>query len=455
MIQLRSRVKGSLLLAVTPFLFSAATAAPAADRRPSQDPQIRAMVNAVSAERLRHIDTQLVSFGTRNLFSENLGSPHRGVFAARDFLVREFTDIARVSGGRMTVALDSYAQAKTERTPRSVEVSSVVATLRGDDPASRIYVISSHFDSRNSDGNDATRDAPGADDNGSGVSCVVEAARVMAAYHFRGTIIFAAYDGEEQGLFGSGHHAKVLHDAGLNVDGVLNNDIMGASLGHGGERTPRKVRLFSEALPLGAEPARVNARGTENDSPARELARFVKETAEQYVPLMQADLTYRTDRFLRGGDQQSFAEQGFPAVRFVEANENYDHQHQDVRVENGIQYGDLQNFMDFAYLARVTKMNVAALAALALGPSRPANAQMLAKQLSYDTTLQWDRVPEAASYELVWRPTTAPTWTFSKLVGNTTSATIPVSKDNFFIGVRAVDSGGHRSVVAFPVPLTR
>lgn len=437
-----------------PFVFWTAASAAASYHRPAVDPQIRAMVNAVSAEHLRRIDTQLVSFGTRNLFSETLHSPQRGVFAARDFIVREFTDIARVSRARMTVTLDSYTQEKTERTPRAVEVSSVVATLRGDDPVSRTYVIASHFDSRNSDGDDATRDAPGADDNGSGVSCVIEAARVMAAYHFRGTIIFAAYDGEEQGLFGSAHHAKLLHDAGLNVAAVLNNDIVGASVGHDGQRTPRTVRLFSEALSLGAQAAGVNARGTENDSPARELARFVKETAERYVP-MRADLIYRTDRFLRGGDQQSFAEQGFPAVRFVEVNENYDHQHQNVRIENGIQYGDLQRFMDFAYLSRVTKMNVAALAALALGPAMPGNVQMLAKQLSYDTTLQWDRVPDAASYELVWRPTTAPTWTFSKVVGNTSSATIPVSKDNFLIGLRAVDSAGHRSVVAFPVPVTR
>jgi len=334
-------------------------------------------------------------------------------------------------------------------------VSSVVATLRGDDADSRVYVISSHYDSRNSDGNDASRDAPGADDNGSGVSCVVEAARVMAPHHFRGTIMFAAYDGEEQGLFGSAHHAKVLHDTGRNVDGVLNNDIMGASVGHDGQRTPQEVRLFSEALPQGAVPPRVNARGSENDSPSRELARFVKETAAEYVPPMRANLIYRTDRFLRGGDQQSFAEQGFPAVRFVEVNENYDHQHQNIRREAGIQFGDLQEFMDFAYLSRVTKMNVAALAALALGPPRPGNAQMLAKELSYDTTVQWTRVPGAVSYELVWRGTTDPTWTFSKNVGNVTSATLPISKDSYLVGVRAVDEAGHRSVVAFPAPLTK
>lgn len=442
-------------MAVISLLVLSAATSPAGYSKAPEDPHIRAMVNAVSAEGLRRIDSTLVSFGTRNLFSEDVHSPQRGVFAARDFLVREFTDIARRSGGRMTVALDSYRQEKTDRTPRAALVSSVVATLLGDDPESRIYVISSHYDSRNSDGNDATRDAPGADDNGSGVSCVLEAARVMAPYHFRGTIIFAAYDGEEQGLFGSGHHAKVLHDAGQNVDGVLNNDIVGASVGHDGQHTPHSVRLFSEALPVGAQLLRVNARGTENDSLARELARFVKETAEQYAPPMRAELIYRTDRFLRGGDQQSFAEQGFPAVRFVEVNENYDHQHQNIRVEHGIQYGDLQKFMDFAYLSRVTKMNVAALASLALGPARPANTQMLARELSYDTTLQWDRVPSAASYELVWRATSAPTWEFSKIVGNTLSATIPVSKDNYLIGVRAIDSAGHRSVVAFPVPITK
>ena len=417
------------------------------------DPKIKAIVSNVSAQRLRGFDSGLLAFGTRNTFSEQLNDPKRGVFAARDWVKAQFEQIAAGSGGRMTVALDEYTQPKTDNTPRAVLVSSVIATLKGDDPSGRTYVISSHYDSRNGDGNDILKDAPGADDNGSGVSCVLEAARVMSKSTFHGTIIFAAYDGEEQGLFGSGHHAKVLHDAGVPVLANLNNDIMGASAGHDGERRPYEVRLFSEALPPDALVRRVNAIGAENASPSRELARFVKAVSETYVPAMQAHMIYRSDRFLRGGDQQSFAAQGFAAVRFVEPHENYDHQHQDVRLENGVQYGDLQKFVDFEYLARVTRMNVAALAALAAGPAPPLHAEMLTKQLSYDTTLRWSSVPGAVSYEVLWRDTAQPQWEHVMNAGNVTQTTLKVSKDDYLFAVRAVDAVGHRSPAVFPTPV--
>lgn len=411
------------------------------------------MVRAVTAADLREIDTQLVAFGTRNAYSETQTSRTRGVLPARDWIKREFEKIAAGSGGRMTVALDTYTEPKGPRSPRDVVISSVIATLRGDDPSGRTEVLSSHYDSRNSDGFDPMKDAPGADDNGSGVSAVLEAARVMAPHHFHGTIIFAAYDGEEQGLFGSAHHAKLLRDSGTKVDANLNNDIIGASVGHGGERTPFEVRLFSEALPPDANLARTNLIGSENDSPSRELARFVASIAAQYVPQMHSMLIYRSDRFLRGGDQQSFAAQGFPAVRFVEVNENYDHQHQDVRVENGLQYGDLQRYMDFNYLTRVTQMNVAALSALALGPAHPQNVVMLAKNLSYDTTLRWDPVPGAASYEVVYRRTSEPVWSGVRSAGSGTQVRVPYSKDNMIFGVRSVDARGHRSVAVYPQPV--
>jgi hypothetical protein len=415
------------------------------------DPAIAALLAHVSAADLRDIDTHLVRFGTRNLFSETLHRRDRGVYAARDWLYGQFADLAKVSGGRMTVALDTYEQPKTERTPRAVEVSSVIATLRGDDPSRGTYVISSHYDSRNSDGNDPKLDAPGADDNGSGTSAVLEAARVMAASHFKGTIVFACFDGEEQGLFGSAHFAKMLAARGVRVDADLNNDIIGASVGHNGEQSPYEVRLFSEALPAGAKPQRVNLIGTENDSPARELARFAKEVDAAYVPAMHVTLIYRSDRFLRGGDQQSFAENAFPAVRYVEAHENFDHQHQNVRMQNGVQYGDLLQYVDFDYLARVTRLNVAALATLALAPPAPAPKLMIT-ELAYDSTLAWDAVPGAASYEIVWRATNESEWTHAKNVGNVTTATLPVSKDDDVFGVRALDAAGHPSVAAFPVP---
>ncbi|GAC1652491.1 MAG: M20/M25/M40 family metallo-hydrolase [Vulcanimicrobiaceae bacterium] len=417
------------------------------------DFRITSVVSEVSVEHLRDFDSGLVAFGTRNTFSEQLKDPKRGVFAARDWIRGQFEKIAATSGGRMRVALDEYTQPKTEFTPRDVLISSVIATLKGDDPGGRTYVISSHYDSRNSDGNDAIKDAPGADDNGSGVSAVLEAARVMAPHRFAGTIIFAAYDGEEQGLFGSAHHARVLHDAGVPVLANLNNDIMGSSSAHDGRSDPLEVRLFSEALPSDASVRRINATGAENDSPSRELARFVKAAAERYVPTMKARLIYRSDRFLRGGDQQSFAAQGFAAVRFVEPHEDYRHQHQDVRLERGVQYGDLQRYLDFGYLARVTRMNVAALAALALGPSPPQKVEMLTKNLSYDTTLRWSAATGASSYEVVWRETSVALWDHSLNVGNLTQARLPVSKDDYVFGVRAVDSGGLASPAVFPVPV--
>jgi Zn-dependent M28 family amino/carboxypeptidase len=353
----------------------------------------------------------------------------------------------------MTVDLDTFGQPKTPDTPRDVTISSVVATLRGDDPARGTYVFSSHYDSRNSSGTDDTLDAPGADDNGSAVSAALEIARVLAPHHFAGTLVFACFDGEEQGLFGSQHFAKVLAQRGVTVDADLNSDIIGSSTGHDGKRSAYDVRLFSEALPQGADPARVDRLGSENDSPARELARAVKEIDALYVPAMHVARIDRTDRFLRGGDQESFSEQGFPAVRFVEAHENFDHQHQNVRVENGVQYGDLLQFVDFDYLARVTQLNVAALATLATAPPAPRNAGLLAKTLGYDSTLTWDPAPGAAAYEIVWRATTEPEWTYAQNVSNVTTATVPLSKDDWVMGVRAVDAAGHKSVVAYPKPI--
>ena len=437
-----------LALVLAPLAAAADDAAPAT----TVDPAVAAMVGGVSAARLRASDERLVAFGTRNLFSERSTDPKRGVYAARDWIATQFRALERSSGGRLRVALDTYVQPKTDRTPRDVEVSSVYATLRGDDPARGTYVMSSHYDSRNSDGNDAKLDAPGADDNASAVAAVLEAARVMASTHFRGTIVFACFAGEEQGLFGSAHFAKYLKDSGVRVDGNLNDDIVGASVGHGGENAAHDVRLFSEALPAAADPNRVRALGTENDSPARELARFAKETGEAYVPSMHVNLIYRSDRFLRGGDQQSFAEQGFAAVRYVEPFENFDHQHQNVRVENGVQYGDLVKYVDFDYLARVTQLNVAALATLALAPAAPA-PKLLAKELGYDSTLQWDAVPGATRYTVVWRRTDEPVWTHARDAGAATSLALPLSKDDWLFGVRAVDANGDASVAAFPVPL--
>jgi hypothetical protein len=423
----------------------------AASPQPAADPRITGMVNAVSSDDLRTLDAHLVGFYTRNDFSETMHSAGRGVFAARDWIRSQFESIAKESGGRMSVRLDTYLQPKTARTPRAVLESSVIATLAGTEPGP-VYVMSSHFDDCNGDCTNGTREAPGADDNGSGTSAVIEAARVMARTTFRGTIVFATFDGEELGLWGSDHFARELRASGTHVIADLNNDIIGSPNAPANSPDTRQVRVFSEALPAGANLDLVNLTGSENDSPSRELARFVKSVDEQYVPPMQAVLIYRADRFLRGGDQESFTAQGYPAVRYVEIHEDFRHQHQNVRVENGVQYGDLLQYIDFDYLAEVTKMNVAALAALALGPQQPSNAVLVTKHLTNESTLAWSAAADASSYEIVWRETTSPVWQFAKDVGNVTEATVPVSKDNYVLGVRSVDATGLRSPVVYPAP---
>ncbi|HEY0395039.1 MAG TPA: M28 family peptidase [Candidatus Elarobacter sp.] len=420
---------------------------------PPLDPAISAALARISAAELRATDERLVGFGTRSTFSEKSG-PRRGVFAARDYLAARFREIARRSNGRMTVALDSYTQATDlkKRINREVVISSVIATLKGDEPSSRTYVISSHYDSRNSDNYDGLRDAPGADDNGSATSEVVEAARVLAGVPMRATVVFACFDAEEQGLLGSAHFAKTLHDARADVQGDLNNDIVGASVGDDGVKRDDVVRIFSEALGAGSDPARVNVLGGENDSPSRELARFVKETGDAYPTGLRAMLVFRADRFLRGGDHESFNAEGFPAIRFTEPRESFDHQHQDVRVENGVQYGDLLQYVDFDYLAKVTRYNVAALAALALAPGTP-KVTVETKELTNDTTLSWQAVPGAVRYEVLRRATTDPFWSSVEDGGTGTKITLKYSKDNWLFGVRAVDARGHRSPAGYPTPV--
>jgi len=420
---------------------------------PPLDPAVAAALARVSAAELRATDERLVAFGTRSTFSEKAGS-RRGVFAARAYLVDRFRRIARASRGRMTVALDTYLQPAdpAKRVPRAVEISSVVATLKGDDASGRTYVISSHYDSRNSNNDDGEHDAPGADDNGSATSEVVEAARVLANVPLHATVVFACFDSEEQGLFGSAHFAKTLKDANVDVEGDFNNDIVGASVGDDGVKRDDVVRIFSEALPPATNPARVNVIGGENDSPSRELARFAKETGDAYATGLHGVLIYRADRFLRGGDHESFNAQGFAAIRFVEPVENFNHQHQDVRVENGVQYGDLLQYVDFDYLAKVTRYNVAGLATLALAPATP-KVVVETKALTNDTTLTWQPIPRAARYEILRRSTTDALWTNVADAGTSTTATLKFSKDNWLFGVRAVDAEGHRSPAGYPVPV--
>lgn len=416
---------------------------------------IAGMVRAVSSERLKASDERLVGFDTRNDFSERASTKDRGVFAARDWIAGEFAQIAASAGGRMSVTLDTYRQPKTAKTPRAVTESSVIATLKGSAPG-RIYVMSSHFDDCDGRCTDGQGVAPGADDNGSGTAAVIEAARVMAKAQFRGTIVFACFDGEELGLWGSDHYARGLAQRHAPVLAVLNNDIIGNSLGGDGKSEPQVVRVFSEAIPARADVARVNLVGSENDSPSRELSRFIAEVVPVYLPDFSVRQIYRADRFMRGGDQESFQAAGYSAaVRFVEPHENFVHQHQDVRMQDGVQYGDLPQFVDPEYLRRVTQANVAVLATLAMGPAPPEKPEMVLAHLGYDTTLRWAPAADASSYEIVWRESDAAQWQYAKDVGNVTQATVPISKDDYVIAIRSVDAGGLRSPAVYPVAVRK
>jgi len=420
---------------------------------PAVYPPIARMVEAVQADRLRTADETLVAFGTRNDFSETSSTATHGVFGARDWILRQFQTIAAASNGRMSVALDTYVQPKTPNTPRAVTESSVIATLQGTQPG-RIYVMSSHFDDCDGHCTDGLGIAPGADDNASSVSAVLEAARVMAGTSFRGSIVFACFDGEELGLWGSDHYARELMASHAPVLAVLNDDIVGSSIGGDGLSEPNVIRVFSEALPESAKLARVNLVGSENDSPSRDLSRFIAEIVPVYVPGFSVRQIFRSDRFMRGGDQESFQDAGYSAaIRFVEAHENFSHQHQDVRVENGMQYGDLPKYIDAEYLRRATQANVAALATLALGPAPPAGVQMVLHRLGYDSTLRWKPAADAVSYEIVWRATDAPQWEHARDVGNVAEAAVPVSKDDYVLGVRSVDENGLRSPAVYPVAI--
>ena len=276
----------------------------------------------------------------------------------------------------------------------------------------------------------------------------------MAATHFRGTIVFACFDGEELGLWGSDHFAREEASHHVPILAVLNNDIIGNSTGGDGSSEPNVIRVFSQGLPSGASLERVNLVGSENDSPSRELSRFVAEVVPAYVPDFSVRQIFRADRFLRGGDQESFQDAGYAAaIRFVEPHENFTHQHQDVRVENGVQFGDLPQYIDAAYLARATQANVASLATLALGPAPPGKVELVTKRLGYDSTLRWQPAASAASYEIVWRASDAPQWQHARDVGNGTQGTVPVSKDDYVLGVRSVDANGLRSPAVYPAPV--
>src|SRR5437773_3867577 len=428
---------------------------------PSRNTQISRMVSQVDPRNIERTIRKLVSFGTRNTLSEQ-NDPSRGIGAARDWLYGEFEKIAAASGGRLTVEKQAFEQPRAARVPQPTMLTNIIATLKETQVESinRVYVVSGHYDSMCTSPTDAKCDAPGANDDASGTAAVLEMARVMAKYKFDATIIFMTVAGEEQGLLGSTHFAEEAKKANMDIEAMFTNDIIGSSLGGNGVHDARTVRVFSEGVPSNETQPEATTRrsvGGENDSQSRQLARFIKETGERYVPSMKVWMIYRRDRYGRGGDHQPFLERGYAAVRFTEPNEDYHHQHQNVRVEKGVQYDDLPQFDDFNNIANVARVNAAALAALALSPARPKSV-VFPSGLANDTIIRWDANKETdlAGYEIVWRDTTAATWTNSLSVGNVLTYTMKgMSKDNYFFGVRAVDKDGNRSPVTYPRPLPR
>jgi hypothetical protein len=425
-------------------------------RPQAPDRELLQILKSLDRDRMRATVAKLTTFGTRHTLSSQT-DPVRGIGAARDWIFAQMQSNAVPSGGRMTVALQSYVQPPASRIPTPTTITNVIATLRGSVTPDRIYVVTGHYDSRVTDIMNFTSDAPGADDDGSGVATIMEMARVMATRSPKSTIVFAAVAGEEQGLFGSGFMASQFKAAGADIQGMFSNDIVGSSTADDGTRDPHTLRLFAEGVPTTETPLQAAHRqlvGGEGDSASRQLARFVTNVANNDATDMAPRIIYRRDRYDRGSDHISFLQQGYPAARFTEPRENFAHQHQDTRVQDGVQFGDLIEFCDFDYIHRVAKVNAATMWSLANGPGTPKNLLIDDAVLTNDSTLSWDANadPDIAGYEIVWRPCTEPDWTHAIPVGNVTTATVPLIKDNMFIGVRAVNKAGQHSPVAFPTP---
>jgi Zn-dependent M28 family amino/carboxypeptidase len=353
------------------------------------------------------------------------------------------------------VKTDSFTENPMDRIPRPTVITNVYAILKGTDPerAKGIVLVTGHYDSRDSNDQDPTGRAPGANDDGSGTAVSLECARVLSKLKFPGTIIFLTVAGEEQGLNGSAHFAKMAKSEGWNIAAALNNDIVGGNRGQGQDSSV--VRVFSEGVPVAATEADlrlIRNLGGESDSISRQVARYISEVGRTYDVGVQPMMIFRLDRYLRGGDHYSFNKEGFAAVRFTEFREDFNHEHQDIRTENGVEYGDLPKFVNFDYVASVVRLNAATLASLAAAPSSPGKVRLQTKQLQNDSTLTWETAPLATGYEVLWRATTSPAWEHMQAVGNVTSITLQQSKDNVIFAVRALDNQGHCSLPVVPLP---
>ncbi|MBX3357295.1 MAG: M28 family metallopeptidase [Phycisphaeraceae bacterium] len=431
---------------------------------PPPAPFPRQVMGGIDAVQIRADLDALVGFGTRHTMSDT-ASATRGIGAARAWLKAQFDELGKQDGSRdLQVSYETFTQpaGRSDRVPADTEIYNVVAVLPGamKEAEGRRYYIVGHYDSRNGDGLDATGDAPGANDDASGVVAMLNVARTLAPMQRPdATIVFLATAGEEQGLLGAKFHAEQAAARGEHILGVLNNDIVGdpsAPAGTAATANARRlVRVFSEGLPREAsaeEYAKMRALSAESDSPSRQLARYIYDVAQTYNTSVKPKLVFRADRFLRGGDHLAFNEAGFPAVRFTELDEDYSRQHQNVTEKDGAPYGDMASFVDTDYLADVCRLNAAAIVCLANAPSPPGDAVILTGELTSTTTLRWTKPPEpdVAGYEVVWRETTSPVWQQSQDVGDVTQATIRLNKDDYFFGIRAYDRDGYRSPVAFP-----
>lgn len=441
----------ALALLAAPALAQAPVAAP-----PGENVMLHQLATQPSAGRIEADVRTLVGFGTRHTLSDTV-SETRGIGAARRWVHAEFERISAACGGCLEVMYvgDTYSG---PRIPNPTEIVSVVAIQRGTTDPNRYVLIGGHLDSRVSDVSNATADAPGANDDASGVAGTIESARILSQQRFPGSIVYVAFSGEEQGLVGAQIVAKKAKDENWRLVGVLNNDMIGNTRGIGGQSDNGTVRVFSDALrqtETEAEARQRRATGGEVDGPNRNLARYVDRIADQYIPNLDVMMVYRLDRFGRGGDHRAFNDAGFPGVRIVETLEHYDRQHQDLRTENGIAYGDVIKAMDFPYAAKVTALNVVSLAALSLAPPPPAGVT-ISGAVSPDTILKWTRpsaaqAPNLAGFRIHWRLTTEPQWTHSRWVGDVTEFTLKNTIiDNYFFGVSAVAADGSESPVVFP-----
>jgi hypothetical protein len=422
----------------------------------NRDPEIFQYVSLINSDSLRAHVEKLVTFGTRQTMSSTTDKK-RGIGAARNWVISQFKNDAKNTGGRMSVELQNEdLQPDGKRITQITNLGDAIAILKGTNPNdSRVFIISGHLDSRVTDILNVKNDAPGANDDASGVAAVLECARILSRSNFPATVVFVAVSGEEQGLFGSTMLAKRAVKEKWNVVAMLNNDMIGNNEAIDTHNISNmKLRVFSEALPyfdLDKKAKYIRAFGLENDGDARQLARYSKEIGERYVDNLEVKLIYRNDRFLRGGDHSPFVEEGFPAVRFTDMNENFNHQHQDLRTENKTEYGDLVKFMDFEYLRKNTAVNLSVLANLSKAPSKPENVKMDVKELTNFTSLSWDKplLGNVSGYYILIRETDQSMWQ-KKIFTNQTSVKIPYSKDNYFFAVQSVSSEGNESLPVVP-----